>query len=1296
MYILKINRYHKLALLIAGLSTALFAAINFDPALQPAVTLGSFELKEYDLTKGDTYAYRPWFENGAWQGDIIEYSIVNGAKSTDVPVGANPPEAGTTAGNNNWSARATFLANEQASSTYWQDRNIITYNAGQVDFVWGDLSNTQKMALDSDTVDDTSIDQSADYSSDYLNYIRGDKSNEKTLDGPFRIRFSLLGDIINSKPVYLGQPRESYTHAGFLSFKIDNATRAGRVFIGANDGLVHVFDATHGVATSGAEVYAYLPSMLISDPNDPYLADGTTIKPSKLKNLAASPYTHTYYVDGQLTVASAQIGSTWKSILASGLGHGAKGLFVLDVTDPDFSADKVLFEKTGDDIGHIYGQPSIVQLSDGNWYIVTGNGFGSTTNMPMLLVISLDADIDGNYTVTPITAGGASGGLAAAVLIDSATQGVADFAYAGDSNGHLWRFDLSGFIAGDSNSVGVSQLFQGIATQPITSMPEIGREPSCGHMIFFGTGSAHSLPETLDNSRQQAIFGLCENLIDDPDPLDLTPAYTASVVDLDEKVLTQAMNDTARYVSATNTATPLDTVSKGWYAPLPAETMTNSCGTTLGERVLGRPALRAGRLTFVTTNPGGLTPDENCLTSLPGNSWLMSFDYLTGTDAGLVALDLDGDGLLDQTGSTDMIGTDIPVGIKLGPGNISQPTIANLGGDVDVMFINGLILTIPEWLPPGPFLNGHIDVQTDSPTGGTKAANTVVDMSEGYDVHANDGLGKAVDGHVHAYDTIHGVSYVDLFRLEPRRGLARLDASFIPLLADLTCPTGSEPVPELDADGNPVFNGSDPVYIGCLDIVEAELNRAYDTLTDPLDTTLDPELACPNCPESEVYQTGSLTGLLDPNQEFMVVIANADLSPGASLQIGCKIWSGGTNADGINEFIQYQDHIAARLEAGDAPSAITDPKYSDPVVYTLAGIAAATGCPPTNPPTTPALRISFNQRSILDGGIHGTRAQCVLGLHDYRDKVCYTDKAVLEVAKQAVDAYQTVTATPLVPVTDTTCAGIPAPPHSIDTSDPAQLGHLRDPELNLHITQLPNKEGGGYRWRNGALTLQLLAVEGGSKAFNLQEADTLPMNKKGSRFGGTYASAFTLTGSNVEPTPVPDNQNGLLYETTLYWHYSDLSDELRRGTPSSVPCYGDPNYGSALTQELGGLTLGEYNFLTDPLTDQQISDYAAALAALESALLSEDEDAINQALLDLAILLQDPELALYDKYRDYAPGHVPPQHLLPIDDPSDGGDGGDGTPPVVPGITTDLADLPGPAAGLDEIEQQRSWIDMTP
>ncbi len=75
---------------------------------------------------------------------------------------------------------------------------------------------------------------------------------------------------------------------------------------------------------------------------------------------------------------------------------------------------------------------------------------------------------------------------------------------------------------------------------------------------------------------------------------------------------------------------------------------------------------------------------------------------------------------------------------------------------------------------PMSFLNGHIEVHTDSPHNGTTATNSTVKQSQGYNVTLGDGLGRGVDGHFHDYDTVNGVTYVDLFRLEPRRGLASL------------------------------------------------------------------------------------------------------------------------------------------------------------------------------------------------------------------------------------------------------------------------------------------------------------------------------------------------------------------------------------------------------------------------------------------------------------------------------------------------------------------------------------------
>ena len=111
----------------------------------------SYALKSRDLAGGEsTRAYRSWYENGSYQGDIIEYEIqaITGVRRTDVAVGANPATSGTlgycgeSVGSGCWSARATFIANgaDNAAGTYWQNRNIFTVD--------GDTGQQTRLSLE--------------------------------------------------------------------------------------------------------------------------------------------------------------------------------------------------------------------------------------------------------------------------------------------------------------------------------------------------------------------------------------------------------------------------------------------------------------------------------------------------------------------------------------------------------------------------------------------------------------------------------------------------------------------------------------------------------------------------------------------------------------------------------------------------------------------------------------------------------------------------------------------------------------------------------------------------------------------------------------------------------------------------------------------------------------------------------------------------------------------------------------------------------------------------------------------
>ena len=78
-------------------------------------------------------------------------------------------------------------------------------------------------------------------------------------------------------------------------------------------GPLHVFDAA-----TGSEVFAYVPSMLIS----------------RLPALASTTYDGQLWVDGGLVMADVSLSGGTRTLLAGALGGGGRGLFMLDVTSP--------------------------------------------------------------------------------------------------------------------------------------------------------------------------------------------------------------------------------------------------------------------------------------------------------------------------------------------------------------------------------------------------------------------------------------------------------------------------------------------------------------------------------------------------------------------------------------------------------------------------------------------------------------------------------------------------------------------------------------------------------------------------------------------------------------------------------------------------------------------------------------------------------------------------------------------------------------------------------------------------
>jgi len=235
----------------------------------------------------------------------------------------------------------------------------------------------------------------------------------------------------------------------------------------------------------------------------------------------------------------------------------------------------------------------------------------------------------------------------------------------------------------------------------------------------------------------------------------------------------------------------------------------------------------------------------------------------------------------------------------------------------------------------------------------------------------------------------------------------------------------------------------------------------------------------------------------------------------------------------------------------------------------------------------------------------------------------------------------------------------------------------------------------------------------------LQDWRDLPNKGAATRKGGTIARGFKVRNvtvgsekfqiidkaSDVEESGLLIKESGLLYEAAIFWHYSDLADNIQRGETASIPCYGDPNYDSALTQEERGLTEGQYQDWFNALNGtDQLAQFAALLDIINSD--STSEAALNQALLDLDALYEDKTpygdstlgdiLREYAQYRDYVPGSViPEQHLLDIDkNLADGGNTHTSTVDAVPANVTTIETIDLEALGPNAVQGQRNWIDL--
>ena len=474
------------------------------------------------------YRHPSWYK---WHGNIRAFTVGDDGTVRDASdnIATDSVDGDGVYDNAVWDAEVLLRDRIENGGTA---RTIFTYipGTGQVDFTTANKA-TIGPNFDCDLNDNGTQDENGEVEA-LIDYIRGNDtptgfSALRDRDGHY------IGDIIHSSTFFVADPNAKfhliYGDSSYGSFRTSVASRKEVLYAGANDGMLHCFDAE-----TGEELWAYIPYNLLPH----------------LKWLTDPSYGHVYYVDLTCRVWDINLGTAgspdWRSILLGGLRLGGtptqvdtdddntpettfrSAIFALDVTDPekplpdagDPGKDRniILWEKNDDLYGYLTSMPIAVKVGD-NWYVVFGAGAKDrdgnaedqlgdayTASGAMVFVLnpsdgSLAEDFEvkknewrANYFGSP-------------VAIDWDKDYSVDAMYIGDAKGNVWRLKtytescgVKTYQPATNWSIDVDggpddDLAKPVLTldplfyrQPLHTKPSVTMDAQGRVWIFFGTG----------------------------------------------------------------------------------------------------------------------------------------------------------------------------------------------------------------------------------------------------------------------------------------------------------------------------------------------------------------------------------------------------------------------------------------------------------------------------------------------------------------------------------------------------------------------------------------------------------------------------------------------------------------------------------------------------------------------------------------------------------------------------------------------------------------------------------------
>jgi|CXWL01.1.fsa_nt_gi type IV pilus assembly protein PilY1 len=618
------------ATLTLGLTTAL-AGVKTRTGSSAAATTSN-----PNVTSGDNFVFSSTFTTQDWDGELVrqQLDLVTGVVSSTI----------------DWTAQSQLdslpLSGSPSRKIYFRDTtNVSGTLTGLRLFTYANLGATAKTYFDAANITtisqfctpagtapclDTGLPATA-AGANLVSYLTGDRTNEGTeaqTSKFYRVRKHLLGDIVNAEAVYVKSPLLAYSDAGFSTYSTSApvSTRTGIVYVAANDGMMHAFNAN-----TGAESFAYVPSFVL--PSMYKLAD------KKYGTSVGQP--HQYFVDGTPVSGDIYYGGAWRTIVVAGLNGGGKGYYALDVTDP--TNPKSLWEFTDVNMGYAFGNPIITKLKDcdkttplteaatctngsGTWVVLLTSGYNNDLTgqdgMGHLYVVNAGSGALIRDISTGVGSTTTPSGLAKinAWVDNTASDNTSLRAYGGDLLGNVWRFDINnsyGTAGYDAQKlVTLTSDVAGSVPQPITTKPEIG-DVNGTPVVYVGTGR-YLATSDLTDTQQQSFYALKDTL--DTATLPNPRAAGSTFIKQDLTITTcpagspTTICSAGQIVRTSTSKTVTFPGNAGWYIDLPDSK----------ERANTDPTLALGTLGF-TTN----VPNVSACTA-GGTSFRYLLDYRSG------------------------------------------------------------------------------------------------------------------------------------------------------------------------------------------------------------------------------------------------------------------------------------------------------------------------------------------------------------------------------------------------------------------------------------------------------------------------------------------------------------------------------------------------------------------------------------------------------------------------------------------------------------------------------------------